>query len=134
MKRKLMLPGLKMITAFCVGIILFSNQPVAASGKPYRTFSAVNSNTEKDRSLFSRKKNSIKIYLDAPKKKVHVKAKENKGKEIDFFVFDLDGTLVHNHKMKTRDHIRINNLSKGVYVYRVFLGDEETASGQFEIK
>ena len=72
--------------------------------------------------------------MDAPKKKVHVIAKEKKAKQIDFFVFDLEGTLVHNHKMKPKDHHRIGNLAKGIYIYRVFCGDEETASGQFEIK
>lgn len=74
------------------------------------------------------------MYLNVPKKEVHVIAKNNDGKQIDFFVFDLEGTLVYNHKMKTKDHHRINNLHRGVYVYRVFCGDEETASGQFEIK
>jgi hypothetical protein len=125
----------------CIGLI--SAQPVFASGKPYMNFTSFNNSIEdeltnkskeKIKSVYLRNNNSVKIYLDSPKKKVHVIAKENKGKDIDFFVFDLEGTLVHNHKMKTKDHHRVTNLTKGIYVYRVFCGDEETATGQFEIK
>ena len=65
---------------------------------------------------------------------MHVVAKENDGKEIDFFVFDLEGTLVQNYKMKAKEHIRIQGLQRGSYVYRVFCGDEETAAGNFEIR
>jgi hypothetical protein len=123
---------------------LMAVQPAFASGNPYINFTSlsngsgeddlINNKKEKNKSVNLRNNNSVKIYLDAPKKKVHVIAKENKGKQIDFFVFDLEGTLVHNHKMKMKDHHRVTNLSKGIYVYRVFCGDEETASGQFEIK
>jgi len=42
--------------------------------------------------------------------------------------------LIENYKMKTRDHMKIRGLKKGFYVFRVFCGDEETASGNFEIQ
>jgi hypothetical protein len=144
MKLKSILSPAKTIVLCGMCISLLTAQMVFASGKPYRTFTTfstvageddlINNNKEKNKSIFLRNNNSVKIYLDGPKKKVHVIAKENKGKQIDFFVFDLEGTLVYNHKMKMKDHHRITNLAKGIYVYRVFCGDEETASGQFEIK
>ncbi len=77
---------------------------------------------------------AIKIYPDAIKKMMHVIAKASNRQEIDFFVFDMEGTLMRNFKMKAKDHLRIEGLKKGIYVYRVFNGDEETASGNFEIK
>ena len=125
MKRKSILT-----LSLAISIGLSAWQPALAVGKPYMKFAAAG--TEKTLSV--KNNSSVKIYLDPPQKKVHVIAKENKGKQIDFFIFDLEGTLVHNHKMKTKDHHRVNNLSKGTYVYRVFCGDEETASGQLEIK
>jgi hypothetical protein len=136
MKSKSFLLTVKTIASIGMGIGLLVTQPVFASGKPYKAFTAFNAGTGEDYVFYTnkKKKKSVKLYLDAPKKKVHVKANENKGKEIDFFVFDLEGTLVHNHKMKMKDHHRVTNLTKGIYVYRVFCGDEETASGQFEIK
>ena len=82
----------------------------------------------------SRNNSSVKIYPDIIKREMHVVAKENEGKNVDFFVFDLQGTLMQNYKLKAKDHFRISGLTKGTYVYRVFCGDEETASGKFEIR
>jgi hypothetical protein len=50
---------------------------------------------------------------------MHVVAKDNEGKEIDFFVFDLEGSLVQHYKMKGKDHNKMTGLSRGTYVYRV---------------
>ena len=86
------------------------------------------------KTMSSRNNSSIKIYPDVLRKEMHVVAKENEGKEIDFFVFDLQGTLMQNCKMKSKDHCRISGLAKGSYVYRVFCGDAETAAGKFEIR
>ena len=118
-----------------------------AIGKPYRNFRIVaglpleedkpakkKTTRVKVKSFSSLNNNSVKIFPDAVKKHIHVVAKENEGREIDFYVFDLDGTMVKQYKMKERDHIRIQGLAKGVYVYRVFAGDLETASGKFEIR
>ena len=88
----------------------------------------------KAKTFASLNNSSVKIYPDALKREMHVVAKNNDGKEIDFFVFDLQGTLVQNYKMKAKDHNRITGLARGTYVYRVFCGDEETAAGNFEIR
>jgi hypothetical protein len=65
---------------------------------------------------------------------MHVVAKENEGKEIDFFVFDLEGTLMQHYKMENGDHEKLTALKRGKYIYRVFSGDEETATGEIEIR
>ena len=70
--------------SICIGIQ--ATQPVFASGKPYMNFTSFNNSTgedeleninkEKNKSIYYlRNNNSVKIYLDAPKKKVHVIAK-----------------------------------------------------------
>ena len=134
MKRKsLRLNPVKATLALGICLGLLVTAPAFASGEPVSNFNGVFAK-EKIKSVTKRNNNSVKIYLDPPQKKVHVIAKENKGKQIDFFLFDLEGTLVHNHKMKTKDHHKVSNLTKGTYVYRVFCGDEETAFGQLEIK
>jgi len=89
---------------------------------------------EKNKAAASLNNSAVKIYPDAFKRSMHVIAKENEHKTIEFFVFDLQGTLVQNHKMKARDHIKIEGLARGAYIYRVFSGDVETASGKFEIR
>lgn len=124
---------------------LFIAQPALAKAKPYVSFENIDEKKKpgeeepakeaKAKNVStSRNNNSVKIYPDIIKRKMHVVAKENEGKEIDFFVFDLQGTLVQNFKMKEKDHMKIAGLARGKYVYRVFSGDEETASGQFEIR
>ena len=76
----------------------------------------------------------MKIYPDVFKRSMHVIAKENDEREMDFFVFDLNGTIIQHFKLKEKDHIRINGLARGKYIYRVFAGDEESANGNFEIR
>jgi hypothetical protein len=82
----------------------------------------------------SRNNAAVKIYPDVVKRDMHVVAKENNGKLIDFFVFDVQGTLVQNYKMNPKDHYRLTGLARGIYVYRVFSSDEEIATGKFEIR
>lgn len=82
----------------------------------------------------SRNNNAVRIYPDILKRTMHVVAKENDGKEIDFFVFDLAGTLIDHYKMVNGDRKEITGLQRGKYVYHVFTGDEESATGGFEIR
>jgi len=122
--------------------LLIAVQPVMASGKPVTEYAMSSEDPEEEKTakkakattFSSRNNSSVKIYPDIIKREMHVVAKDNGGKEADFFVFDLQGTLVQNYKLKAKDHYRITGLSKGTYVYRVFCGDEETVSGKFEIR
>jgi hypothetical protein len=82
----------------------------------------------------SRNNHAVKIYPDVIKKTMHVVAKENDGKEIDFFVFDLQGTLMKHYRMNEGDREKITGLSRGKYIYHVFCGDEETVTGKFNIR
>lgn len=82
----------------------------------------------------SRNNNAVKIYPDIIKKTMHVIAKENDGKEIDFFVFDLHGVLLKHYRMEEGEHQRITGLMRGKYIFHVFCGDEETATGKFDIR
>lgn len=125
--------------------LLFA-QPVFAIGKPYKKFNLTNNEgpgeekpakkttTGKSAAFTSHNKSAVKIYPDIIQRTMHVIAKENDGKEVDFFVFDMEGTLVQNYKMKAKDHYKITGLARGTYIYRVFSGDEETAAGKFEMR
>ena len=91
-------------------------------------------NKSKAKASSYRNNASVKIYSDPIRKMMHVVARANRNKEIDFFLFDMEGTLLRNYKLKAKEHIRIQGLQRGSYIYRVFCGDEETASGNFEIR
>src|SRR5690606_4761153 len=119
--------------AFC----LFT-QVAMASGKPYRSYTfnedpALKKETGKAVNA-GFNNSAVKIYPDILKKDMHVIAKKNDGQTVDFFVFDLEGNLVMIQKMKSKEHFRFAGLRKGTYVYHVFRGDEETATGKFEIR
>jgi len=131
----------KMLALGICATLLFSQKGIAKTN-PVRKFSIVTPNEEEPakkkgratKNFASLNNNSVKIYPDALKREMHVLAKDNDGQLIDFFVFDLQGTLIQNYKMKAKDHYRIAGLARGTYVYRVFCGDEETAAGKFDIR
>jgi hypothetical protein len=140
MKLKFTRKKLKTILTLGLSTGVFFTQPLLAIEKPVSTVGITRNPGEEEpakkkaKAFASHNNSSVKIYPDALKREMHVVAKNNEGKVIDFFVFDLQGTLVQNYKMNAGDHNRISGLQRGVYVYRVFSGDEETAAGKFEIR
>jgi hypothetical protein len=122
--------------------ILFSLlilKPVFSKSLPVKTFTIINIDDPGEKKPAKKSKSqktklSLKIYPDILKRMMHVVNKEKEEKEIDFFVFDMQGTLILNYKMKAGSHERIAGLARGKYIYRVFTGDEESANGDFEIK
>ncbi len=80
----------------------------------------------------SRKERDVKIYPDMIKRIMHVKNVDES--TLDFFVFDLEGTLVRHFKMDEGDHKKIGGLDRGSYMYQVFKGDEMSESGKLNIK
>jgi hypothetical protein len=140
MKLKFTLKKLKTILTLGISTGVFFTQPLLAINKPAGTIGITRNPGEEEpakkkaKAFSSHNNSTVKIYPDVLKREMHVVAKNNEGKMIDFFVFDLQGTLLQNYKMKAGDHNRIAGLQRGVYVYRVFNGDEETAAGKFEIR
>ena len=121
------------LTCIWLSILGFHPASSAAEKKPGTEAAGEERNSVK-KSPSSRNNNAVRIYPDIIKKAMHVVAKENDGKEIDFFVFDLEGTLMKHYRMNDGDHEKIAGLERGKYVYHVFCGDEETATGKFEIR
>ena len=88
--------------------------------------------TEKNKTRPAKKEREIKIYPDIIKRTMHVKNVDSS--EVDFFVFDLEGTLMVHYKLNEKEHKRINGLEKGTYTYQVFKEDEMCESGKIIIK
>lgn len=88
--------------------------------------------TDAKKTSTSRKGRDVKIYPDMLKRIMHVKNIEEA--DLDFFVFDLEGTLVKHLKMQEGDHKKIAGLERGSYMYQVFKGDEMSESGKLNIK
>lgn len=107
---------------------------VVASAGALLSCSVVQSapNAEYKKGNTSRKQRNVRIYPDMLKRIMHVKNIEEA--PLDFFVFDLEGTLVRHYKMQEGDHKKIGGLDRGAYVYQVFKGDEMSESGKLNIK
>ena len=119
------------LTCVCIGLFGLHAASSPVEKKPAK---AVNEDRKTVKKIPSpRNNNAVKIYPDIIKKAMHVVAKEN-GKQIDFFVFDPEGTLKKHYRMNDGEHKMIDGLERGKYVYNVFCGDEETAAGKFEIR
>lgn len=134
--------GEKVFFILTVSAVLMLAVPVFSFAKPIMNSRigpgeeepAKKTKMTKSKALSYRNNVSVKIYSDPFKRMMHVIAKANKNKSIDFFLFDMEGTLLRNYKLKAKERIKIQGLKKGSYIYRVFSGDEETASGNFEIR
>jgi hypothetical protein len=87
---------------------------------------------ESKKTKVTRKEREVKIYPDMLKKVMHVKNVVNT--EVDFFVFDTEGTIKVHYKMNEKDHKKINGLDRGIYTYQVFKNDEMSESGKIIIK
>lgn len=73
---------------------------------------------EKNKARLPGKEKEIKVYPDMIKKTMHIKNSEKS--EVDFFVFDAQGTLMVHYRMNEKEHKKINGLEKGTYTYQVF--------------
>lgn len=74
--------------------------------------------------------NVVKVLPDPIKKTVHVIARPGNKKEIDFLVFDVNGNMVLDYKMKAGERKTISDLLKGSYMYYVFAEDEYLMTGK----
>jgi hypothetical protein len=125
------------IAGICIAITLLMQSFVsqATEGDNGNSNEKGKKEVKKTTGTASRNNSSVKIYPDILKRVMHVVARDdNDGKGIDFFVFDVEGTLVNHYKMKSGDHEKLNDLKRGKYVFRIFSGDEETATGSFDIR
>jgi hypothetical protein len=53
---------------------------------------------------------------------------------LHFYVFDLEGTLLHRINLKGKAREKITNLKKGIYTYDVFKNNESIEQGKIIVK
>jgi hypothetical protein len=123
------------IICVCIALgLLMQSSASFAAGTKKEDDPKEKKEAKKSKVSSSRNNSSVRIYPDILKRVMHVVAKDNEGTGIDFFVFDLEGAIVKHYKMKSGDHEKLTDLQRGKYVFRVFSGDEETATGNIEIR
>lgn len=88
--------------------------------------------TKNQKGQQAKKDKDVKIYPDVWKRLMHVKNIESEA--LDFYVFDIDGSIMIHYKMDEKDHKKIYGLDRGTYTYQVFKKDEMSESGRLVIK
>ena len=119
------------VSLLATGVMLCHNLS-AADEKDDNDKRKKEANAVKTTERFSLNNKSVKIYPDLFKRDMHVVSKEKT--TTNFFVFDVEGTLIVNRSLKENDHIKLTGLQRGYYTYHLFDGDEEKATGKFEIR
>ena len=124
-------PRLK-ILMFILAVCTVTAKPVAAHTT---TIIVSQKNTDDDKKPAKKEKGfknqiAIRIFPDAIKKMMHVVARSGNKKDIDFLVFDINGNMVLNYKMKAGERKTISDLKKGSYMYHVFAEDEYLMTGK----
>ena len=79
------------------------------------------------------KKSVIKLYPN-PSWNGTITVSSNTTEKLHFYIFDLDGTLIHQAVLKEKQKITVNDLKKGVYMYDAFLNDESIEYGKITVK
>jgi hypothetical protein len=139
MKRRQIMPTLlpsKII--FSIAVICLSGAKLQAADNIHHIF--ISKKTYDDEKKPGRKERSfknqnvVKVYPDIIKKEMHVIAKPGNEKEIEFMVFDVNGNMVLNYKMKAGEKRSISELKKGSYMYHVFAEDEYLTTGKIVFK
>ena len=135
MKRRQLMPSLLPTkTILSIAVICLSGSTLHASDNANeifiskKTFEDDKKPAKKEKSF--RNQNVVKVYPDIMKKEMHVIAKSGIEKEIEFMVFDINGNMVLNYKMKPGEKRKITELKKGSYMYHVFAEDEYLTTGK----
>ena len=85
-------------------------------------------------SFESEKKINVRIYPNPSRGTVYISSNHNSDKELQFYVFALDGTMMHNIKLNSKGKNIITGLKKGIYMYDVFQDDESIERGKIIVK
>ncbi|MGZ5248295.1 MAG: T9SS type A sorting domain-containing protein [Flavitalea sp.] len=80
------------------------------------------------------RRHKVKIYPDANRKGIFFNVSGVKGKVYQFFLFDLNGKLVRQTNIRSRQTAMMNKIEKGTYLFEVFSDDERIETGKVDVK
>ena len=56
------------------------------------------------------------------------------GKNYQLYLFDMDSRLIAQAAIRNHETTVLNNISKGNYLYEIFIEDEQIETGQLRVK
>lgn len=83
---------------------------------------------------FSSRKHRVRLYPNADQQVLFFSASGEEKKIYQLFVFDMDGTLVKQANIKSRQTTVVTGIEKGVYLFEVFTNDERIETGKITVR
>jgi len=80
------------------------------------------------------KKSRIKLYPDARQQVLFFSANGEEGKVYQLYLFDMDGRLVSQTRIRSRETTVLTNISEGNFLFEVFTDDERIENGQLTVR
>ena len=80
------------------------------------------------------KKAKIKLYPDARQQVLFFSATGEEGKVYQLYLFDMDGRLVSQTRIRSRETTVLTNISEGNFLFEVFTDDERIENGQLTVR
>jgi hypothetical protein len=82
----------------------------------------------------SSKKHKIRLYPDARQQVLFFSANGEDGKVYQLFLFDMDGRLVSQTRIRNRETTVLTDISEGNFLFEVFTDDERIENGQLTVR
>lgn len=124
----------KIITA---SVVLVSLTLLSAAVQPNRADDVTNfsasSNSRNIVPVADKKKPAVKLYPN-PSYNGSVTVSSNTAGKLNFYIFDLEGTMLYQAEIKEKEKYTVHNLPKGIYMYDAFLKDESIEHGKIIVK
>ena len=80
------------------------------------------------------RKAKIKLYPDARQQVLFFSATGEEGKVYQLYLFDMDGRLVSQTRIRSRETTVLTNISEGNFLFEVFTDDERIENGQLTVR
>lgn len=78
-------------------------------------------------------KEAVKVY-QKPQQPGSLTVQSAAESTLSFYLFDVDGNLVYESRLKQHEQQTIEGLQPGAYTYHAFYADEKLNGGKVEIK
>ena len=82
----------------------------------------------------SSKRHKIRLYPDARQQVLFFSANGEDGKVYQLYLFDMDGRLVNQTRIRNRETTVLANISEGNFLFEVFTDDERIENGSLTVR
>ncbi len=80
------------------------------------------------------KKKYTRLYYNHEQDVIFFAAKGEQGRVYHLYLFDIDGNVTKEAKIRNNETTVLRNLDKGTYVYEIFIDDDRLENGQILIR